>query len=254
MTTREITESYPHDEVLLLLPWYINDSLGGRQKALVDEHVRSCIVCRRELATEARTLAAFRNESPLDQSVNAGFERLHGRIAARAAHRSRRSIYGTAGLAWTRVLDVARTFSGSRLRTALIALPLVAMAIAFGLTQIQPLQPPGSEYLDSRTASAVDGYQTLSNPIEGVATPDDVQLIFARGTSIGTIEGLLESLPAKIIAGPNGAGVYTVRLLGVSADSERQAVILGLRGRQEVFFAEPAQPMSVSNPEKAQPR
>jgi hypothetical protein len=254
MSTPVITENSAHDEVSLLLPWYVNGTLGSRQKALVNEHVRSCIACRRELATECRTLDAFRNESPLDHSVIAGFERLHCRITARTAPHSRRSVSAAAGSAWTRVLDVARTFTGARLRTALVAVPLAAIAIAFGLRQIPQLQSPDRVYVDTGTASAVDGYQTLSSPIAGVANPDDVQMIFTRGTSIEAIEGLLESLPAKIVDGPNSAGVYTVRLLDVSAESERQAAILALRDRQEVFFAEPAQPMSVSNPGKAQPQ
>jgi hypothetical protein len=126
------------------------------------------------------------------------------------------------------------------------------VAFAFGLNQVLQLQSTDSGYSGSK--SVVDGYQTLSSPIATVAKPEDVQLMFTRGTSIEAIEGLLESLPATIVDGPSSAGVYTVRLLGVSTQGERQAAILDLRSRQEVLFAEPAQPMSVSGPEKAQPR
>ena len=250
MSTGLITESFSHDEVLLLLPWYVNGTLGTRQKSLVEEHVRSCITCRRELATEARTLDAFHNASALDQSVNVGFERLCSRIAARSVPHSRRPVAGFASQAWIRALGVARTIAGARLQTALVALPLIAMAVVLGLTQVPRPQLSGSGYAETGTVHAADGYRTLSSRTTGVAKPDDVQIIFTRGTSIETIEGLLESLPAKIVDGPNSAGVYTVRLLGLSAEADRQAAILGLRSRKEIMFAEPAQPMS-TYPEKA---
>jgi hypothetical protein len=73
-----------HDEVSLLLPWYVNGSMEESQKAVIEGHIHSCIACRRALSTEYRTLDMFRNESPLDQSVQAGYARLHNRIAARA--------------------------------------------------------------------------------------------------------------------------------------------------------------------------
>ncbi len=252
MSSRAITESTAHDEVILLLPWYVNGTLGSRQKSLVGEHVRSCIACRRELENEVRTLDAFHHASPLDQSVRAGFERLQSRIDARSAPHLGGPVTGVAGQAWMRVTGVARTIAGARLQTALIALPLIATAVVLGMTRIPGLQLSNSGYADTGTALAADGYQTLSSRTTGVASPDDVQLIFTRGTSTDTIDGLLESVPAKIVDGPNSAGIYTVRLLGLSAESDRQAAILGLRSRQEVLFAEPAQPMSISSPYEAQ--
>lgn len=254
MSIRVSNRNSVHDEVHLLLPWYVNGSLGSRQKALVNEHIRGCITCRRELATESRTLDMFRNESPLDQSMHAGFEHLQSRIAARSATHSRRSVCAAAGLAWNRVLELARTCTAARLQTALVAAPLAVMAIAIGLTQIPQVQSPGSGHPYTGAASAVDGYQTLSRPVARAANPDDIQVIFARGASIETIEDLLESLPANIVNGPDSAGVYTVRLVHVSGESERQAAILALRGRQEVLFAEAAQPLSIPRPGQAQAR
>lgn len=253
MSRRVIIENPPHDEASLLLPWYVNGSLSGRQKTQVEEHVRSCMVCRRELATERRTHEAFCNESPLDQSVHAGFDRLHRRIAAHTTPRSEGSPSTSVGLTWTRIQNMVSSLTGARLTAALAAAPLAVIAIAFGLTLIPQEQSPGSGG-DGYTRAATDGYQTLSSPVAGVANPDDVSVIFTTDTSIETIEGLLDLLPAKIVNGPSGAGVYTVRLLGVSGEDDRQAAILGLRGQQEVSFAEAAQPLSVSNPAGGQPR
>lgn len=253
MISRPITEHSLHDEVSVLLPWYVNGTLHGSQKTLVEEHARNCIACRRELAIEARTLAAFRDESPVEQTVHAGFERLHRRITARAASRSRTSPAGTAGLVWNRVLDMLDGFIGARVPSALVAAPLVLVALAVGLLLFPLQSPPGSDGTGP-AAAATGGFQTLSSPAAGTAHPDDVRVVFTRGTSIETIDTLLDSLPAKIIDGPNNAGIYTVRLSGVSGGAGRQAAILGLRSRSDVLFAEAAQPLSQSSATGAQPQ
>lgn len=35
--------------VFLLLPWYLNDTLHGREAAIVNMHVKNCGVCQREI-------------------------------------------------------------------------------------------------------------------------------------------------------------------------------------------------------------
>lgn len=255
MSSRVTTKNFPHDEASLLLPWYVNGSLSGKQKTQVEEHVRGCMVCRRELATERSTLKAFRNESPLDQAVQVGFDRLRGRIAIRTSPRSRSLPSAVLRLTWNRIQNMVSPFTGARLTAAMAAVPLAVIVIAFGLTFMPQKQSPGSAgYGSTGAANATDGYQTLSSPVSALAGQDDVSVIFTTGTSIETIEELLNLLPAKIVAGPNSAGVYTVRLLGVSGDDDRLAALFGLRSQREISFAEPAQPLSVSKPARAQLR
>ncbi len=251
MSRGAITVNSSHEEIALLLPWYVNGSLAGGQKTLVDEHVRNCMVCRRELVAERRILDIFLKESPADQSVRAGFERLHLRIAAsKKSPRPRHPPEGALGLAWTAVQDMVRLFRGANLRTALIAAPLFIIAIVLGLTSFPQEQVPVSS--KHGLTNVVDAYQTLSNPIVDVANPDDLQVIFSRDTSEEAIEGILKSLPAIIVGGPSTAGVYTVRLSGLSGEGKIQAALRTLRGRPEVFFAEASQPQSVSTQGEAQ--
>ena len=251
MNTRAITENPSHDDISLLLPWYANGSLDSSQKTLVEEHVRYCMSCRRELVTERRTLEAFHHENPLDQSIQAGFERLNRRIVACTPGHGRKYRPAAVHQIWHRLLDTVRSFKGARLRLALVATPLALIAIGFLLTRLPLEQPSGSDG-HNVNGTATGGYQTLSNPVAGVANPDDVLVIFATGTSIETIKELLDSLPAEFIDGPNSAGVYTVRLLDISGEEERQATIVRLRGEREVSFAEAAQPLSLANPGQAQ--
>ena len=37
-----------------LIPWYLNGTLGGRERQQVDAHVQECSTCRDELAKERR--------------------------------------------------------------------------------------------------------------------------------------------------------------------------------------------------------
>ena len=251
MDIHATADTSTHDEVSLLLPWYINGSLGDRQKTLVGEHVRNCIACRRQMEIETRTLAAFRAESPLDQSAQAGFERLHVRIAAREPSRSRRRLAGAVGLDWNRVLDKIQSWTGMRPGMAMAALPLAVIALAFGLTRLPQQTAGDSVYGPGSASKARDGYQTLSSHAGAVAKPWDVQVIFAPGTSNDTIERLLRSIPATIVDGPTGVGVYTLKLPELSADADFQAAIVALRARQEVAFAEAAHPLSIPGPGKA---
>lgn len=43
-------ESHTHREILLLLPWYANDTLNDRESARVENHIEQCHECRQELA------------------------------------------------------------------------------------------------------------------------------------------------------------------------------------------------------------
>lgn len=253
MNSQADRQATPHQEACMLLPWYANGTLDGGQRALVEEHVRNCITCRRELLGEHRMLAAFASENAGNQSMRAGYERLTSRIAARS--RARTFLPAAAGHIWSRFLQFARAFEGMRFRSALAALPVMVIAIAYGLTRLPQESLAGAKVYPVKDETAViTGYQTLSNQVAAIAHQDDVQVIFTPGTSIDAIETLLASVPASIVAGPTSAGVYNIRLLGLSGEAQRQATIHRLRNHPEIAFAEAAQPLSMAHPEELQPQ
>lgn len=255
MNTHAIASGSVHDEVALLLPWYINGTLDGSQKALVEGHVRNCIACRRELAIEDRTLEAFCTESPLDQSAHVGFQRLHDRITAHSSSRLRRHVFGTGGQLWAQTVNIVHSITSPGLRAALVGAPLAVVAIGFGLTHLPPEQAvEGEVYSITASPSIKEGYQTLSSRVESIALPGDLQVVFAPGTSIEAIDTLLQNTRATIIDGPGRTGLYTIRPRGVSGENEHQALILFLRAQPEVAFAEAAQPVSDSDRRKALPQ
>jgi len=248
MNTNDMTGNTEHDEVAVLLPWYVNGSLNTEERIQVDDHVRRCLACRRELALERRTLEVFHSVSPVDQSADAAFERLHDRIAGRV-RRPGRSRFDDLVLALRRLRAIAASRTWSGLRLPLIALPMVALMFGLVLVNLEPddLQLTGGAGLGGSGHEAGD-YRTLSKADSIAANIDDIHVIFARGTDSARIAQILQSLDAGIVGGPNSAGAYSVRLSGVKDAREREAAIAALRNQREVVFAEPAQPLAVPEP------
>lgn len=243
MKEQRATEHVVHQEVALLLPWYANGTLGGSERVRVEQHVRNCILCRRELAIENATLGMFRHDNTLDQSVNTGFEHLRSRIATSEAGRP--AIRARAARQPGNWLEsLSRLCSAPYPRRVLLTVPLALAVVAIGLTRVLPGPQSGRE----GSGTARTGYETLSNARVAAANPDDVHVIFNSGVSPDVIARLLQSLPAQVVDGPDEAGVYTVRLPDPGRADDRRAAIAALRGQPGVLFVEPAQPLAVPRP------
>lgn len=239
MNEPEMKAHCAHEEVALLLPWYINGALDGSERQRVEQHMRSCILCRRELAFESAALDLFRNDNALDQSASAGFEHLCTRIATAAPRSSAARHALSLPVRWLEKLYGMG--AGPDMRPLLIAVPLALGVVGIALTML--MAGTGADL--TLTGNATPGYETLSSE-RTVANQDDIHVILNPGIDAGVIDELLKSLPAEVVDGPNDAGVYTLRLLHTAAAGERQAAIVSLRKRPEVVFAEAAQPVAVT--------
>lgn len=248
MNTGGQAQNLGHDEVMLLLPWYVNGALEDSQRARLEEHVRSCIACRKEVVIERKMLEIFRESGPLDLSAQAGFDQLRARIANPASRLERPPARGD-GLLGRWFGTAERYFAGMGLRPALQLASFAVLVLAAGLFTGRPLPQNGIGGTGVETAEqATFGYKTLSSTRNKVGHVGDIRVIFASGATAGSIGQLLEALPARVIAGPDSAGVYTVQLLGAADDSDRQIAILRLRERSDVIFAEASRPIPAKQP------
>jgi RNA polymerase sigma factor (sigma-70 family) len=75
-----------HSRAFELLPWLVNGTLGSPERDAVEDHVRTCIVCRREIKEQQRLHATVRARRTADVSAEAGFDRMSRELdeAARA--------------------------------------------------------------------------------------------------------------------------------------------------------------------------
>jgi hypothetical protein len=199
--------SLPHERAFELLPWLVNATLKPSERDAVEQHVRSCIVCRRELKEQQRLLAAVRAQPAVHLSAQPGLEELD-RVLGRGT-RNR----------WTRASN--RRFAALRPFAAAAAAGVALLAFLLWLT---PLPQPRSE-----------SYTTLATPPSGAAPLVDV--VFARDTTAGEINALLAGVGGEIVAGPTDVGRYTVRIDGDPDVAEINGVVAALSADSRVRFA-----------------
>lgn len=196
-----------HDNAYELLPWLVNGSLAAAERDSVDTHVRSCIVCRRELKELERLRLAVRGQPTLHVSADGGLDRLHHQLDREAAA-SRPPV--------RRVQAYAPFF-----RFAAVA--SVGVAFLGALLWLAPNLPN-------------QNYRTLATqPSEQQA---QIDLIFEQQIAVADIQTLLHTVDGEIVAGPSDIGRYGVRIHGGSAtDAEIATLVERLAHDPRVRFA-----------------
>jgi anti-sigma factor RsiW len=184
-----------HDHAARLLPWLVNGTLEAAERFGVEQHVRSCIACRRELKELERLGAAVRAQPLVQLSADSGLARLEEQLDDEAAAQgsSRRA------LSYPPFLRYAAAAS-------------IGVAILGALLWLAPS-------LENRS-----GYSTLaSSPTQRRA---QIDLIFTEQTSAADIQALLTSIDGEIVAGPTELGRYGIRVHGGQADDKELAALL----------------------------
>jgi hypothetical protein len=194
-----------HTRAFELLPWLINGTLAGSERDSVEEHVRACIVCRRELKDQQRLHAAARARRTVDVSAEAGFDRLDRELDAAADTRPR----------WRMRYAAFKPFAVA----AAAGVALLAILLWF-----TPLPDPGRA-----------DYATLAT------APNDTLLldvVFADETTAAEMNDLLDDIGGEIVAGPSALGRYSVRVAGGEATREQLDELLdALAADPRVRFA-----------------
>jgi hypothetical protein len=220
----------------MLLPWYVNGTLKGEELDLVQQHLRVCIICRREFTVQQRTSKAIRNSSIVDLSPQPSFSRLMRGMSREVYEVSRRKRWWRRLRAQCRHL-FHRLSAGLLLRRTLIALPLLFLLIGLAPIAKHWLAPMSKE----------PRYHTLADPSSAPSRGrNDIRIVLAKTIDQEQIKQLLVSLHARIVDGPNSVGAYTIRI--ASGNRSTQAVLTALerlRHHPDVLFAEPTQPMAM---------
>jgi hypothetical protein len=205
-----------HDDIALLLPWYVNQSLDADEQERVRAHLRDCLICRRELQNLTAVQSSLQQDAnALDFSARASFRNLQERLAQPARPSA---------------VTPFRAEPPRRLRPSR---PLVALALAASVLilvapiAIQRLAPP-----------ATTEFETLSNRSpQGSANAGQLRVVFAPELPNRQMENLLRSIGGQLVSGPNTSGAYTIRLEGQNAGSVD--AISFLRRQEGVVLAEP---------------
>lgn len=184
-----------HDQAFELLPWLVNGSLAAGEREAVEEHLRSCLSCRRELKMQRHLHEALRAQSAVHLSPHSGFEALSRQLSGTAPPPGRP--------VWR---SIGRIVAAAAAGIALVALLL---------------------WLAPNDGSETGRYQTLTAPAPAQST-GELDVVFTDTVTAAEINALLADIGAEIAAGPTELGRYTLRL----RDSQRdEAAVTALVGR-----------------------
>jgi hypothetical protein len=199
-----------HRKVTELLPWLVNDTLRGGERAGVERHLAECAACRSEME-DLRALQASVAEEDANPEVTHALGRLNARLDGARPGLSAKQILRWIAAQWTQSRPV--------LRGAVVA-QFAVLAVLIGTVLAQ---------------SAPHYYRTLGTPPGQVSAGDQIVVVFTPSLRETEFRGILLDLHARIVDGPSPAGAYTLEL----APGERRAALAKLRRHQSVVFAEP---------------
>jgi anti-sigma factor RsiW len=206
-----------HRRVDELLPWFVNGTLDGDDSAAVEQHVRECARCRREvdLLKQLQAVCAIDEPSP---DATPSYRRLQQRIDGRRGLSS--LAIRLRGLVrpwqraptWTR-WAIAAEFAGIVMLAAWVTLP---------------------------SGESAGLYRTLGTSAAHAARGGTLAVIFAPEATESELRRIVQSAGARVVDGPTESNAY---VLEVPA-GHRDAVLAGLRAEPAVVLAQPltAQP------------
>jgi hypothetical protein len=207
-----------------LFPWYLNGTLGGRERQRVEGHVQECSTCRDELAKERRIYEEMAAEPSVEYLPAPSLKRLQAAISGRGAEHTP-----------SRAAVVRRLLPWRGLAAASIV--VAAVAVAF-LTANRWGYSRGPDY-HTVTTSTVRPHDEV------------IRAVFAPTITLVDLQGILAEAQLRIISGPTEAGVYSL-----AATSRRpvSASLALLRNHPAVRFAESTQRGQPADSRDASPR
>jgi anti-sigma factor RsiW len=189
-----------HQQVALLMPWYVNGTLNEQEMASVESHLAGCTACRAALdadVNEARALHAGNDEARVAALVagrERAFESLRAQLHSGAPHR----------------------------RPAVPArwVPALAALLVIGAVLPAAWLAPEPTIYHLRTSSVAS-----ESPV--------LQVVFRGGTSSEDIELLIRT-SGTLLGPPTSGGVYRIAL----ATDDPQALLARIRSHPAVRWAE----------------
>lgn len=206
-----------HQEISLLLPWFVNNSLEGDELSRVEKHIRHCFLCRRELVELRKLAAAVGRKSELDVAAETSFARLGGKLSKAPVLPMQRQ----ARRGWS----IGRHLKSRGVQFALAASLVLAALLPLGL-------PTLSQYGE-------DSFATLSAARPASMQSGELRVVFAKSASAGDIAAVLRQLNGQQIGEANSVGALNIRLNSEDGSPDIDQAIALLRNRPDVLLAEP---------------
>lgn len=222
---------FTHDEISLLLPWYVNKTLREEELSAVESHLKICLVCKRELASLEKLSIAINQESSFDSEANVSFAHLMNKIHTATRpdsplpqlHAIRKSMWRS---------NVLRLPALHRPKAALAAAILLALVIP--------------NYFDLVKLPSND-YRTLSDSEQSKPRNNDIRLVFSKDVTKQQIDAIVSSVQGQLVGQPTEQSVYTVHIEHAKSSNDILNTLAELRKNPKIIFAEPAYTLLSAN-------
>ncbi|MBK8816665.1 MAG: hypothetical protein IPN42_14695 [Methylococcaceae bacterium] len=227
-----------HQELSQLLPWYVNKTLQGTELKAVEDHLKVCLMCKREQTQLQKLAQVIAHNGSIDTAEHASFSRLKKRLHngqdldLQAPIKQGTSVQNISGNVKPLRADKKQFWSAN-----IISRPALAMAAAL-LLSLTVLMP---HYIES-DKQLIGNFRTLSSDSQLQAMKsNEIRVVFADNVNQQQKDKILEKVHGQFIDNnPTAQGVYTVRLEKNVAENHLLDAIDLLRKDKNVIFAEPA--------------
>jgi hypothetical protein len=185
-----------HEESWQLLPWLANGRLGAAERTRLEQHLRGCAECVREVELQRLWCRTLTEPERVTYAPAPSFRKLMERIDAEPAPRAAPPV-----IAAVRAVRARAAWRPPGLAWAASFVLSVGLG-TFALTAYRWSQPL---------------YVTHTAP--AAAAPGVLHIAFERSLSIGEAEQLLIAAGARVVEGPDGTGVFGVAPVAAAAAS-----------------------------------
>ena len=222
------TASPVHPDISALIPWYVNGTIGERERRRVDAHLAQCAHCRDELTREQWVYRNMSAETAVEYMPAVSLNRLQARLDGIGVAKPERAQEGEAADVAADMAAAVRPRRRSMPWQGLMAASVAVMAVALSLLA-------ADRWLQYRArVAAPPAYYTVTTAVP--RAPDEaIRAVFSPTITLSELQSILDEAQLRIVSGPTEAGVYSLATKSRRPVSSSLAL---LRSHAQVRFAE----------------
>lgn len=209
-----------HDQIYMLLPWYVNGTLDSHERASVVAHVEHCSDCRQEVEFLTQMQQLSPQSDQIAQLPQAGLAATLRRIEG--VESSKQGAPGWRALLDEVLASVKRTRSG----IWAVATSLAVVVVGAGL------------YFQLSSQVDVPTYQTLSSDDPANGPPLRFRVRLAGQMSDADAQALFQNTGAKLNVVASDDGSYILEMTSGSEPGAAAALLRHLKSSASVTMAE----------------
>ena len=195
----------PHRHTWDVIPWLVNGTAAPADRALADEHLRTCANCRDELAFQSQVHAGMNVSTAAVHEGKPALDRLFARIDAESKNQqnfaieasSNETSYANNPLhAWHAPSRLKWTRYRARLLAAIVTAQTVGLVL-LGVLLLRQEQLP----------NPIARYETLSQA-SASAGPATIRFVPMPSLTVGAMQAMLADAKLRIVESNQGSSIY----------------------------------------------